>query len=41
MFIPLKSNVNPKLSRVYPLGEKDRNIVNIIFDNLYNKEKIV
>ena len=41
MFIPLKTDVNPKLSRVYPLGEKDKDIINITFDNLYDKEKIV
>ena len=30
-----------KLFRVYPLKEKDKDVVNIIFDNLYDKEKIV
>ena len=41
MPIPLKSNTDPKLSRVYPLGEKDRDVVDITFDNLYDKEKMV
>ena len=41
MPIPLKSDIDPKLSRVYPLGEKDRDVVNITFDNLYDKEKMV
>ena len=40
MLIPLKSNIDPKLSRVYPLREKDRNVIHIIFDNLYDKKKI-
>ena len=41
MPIPFKSNIDPKLSRVYPLGEKDRDIVNTTFDNLYDKDKII
>ena len=41
MPILFKSNIDPKPSRVYPLREKDRDVINIIFDNLYDKEKIV
>ena len=41
MPIPLKSDTDPKPSRVYPLREKDRDVVNITFDNLYDKEKMV
>ena len=41
MFILFKSNIDPKLSKIYPLGEKDRNIINMTFDNLYDKDKIV
>ena len=41
MLIPLKSNIDPKLSKVYPLGKKDKDVINITFDNLYDKEKIV
>ena len=41
MPIPFKTDVNPKLSRVYPLGEKDKNMIDITFDNLYDKGKMV
>ena len=41
MPIPFKSNIDPKLSKVYPLRKKDRDVVNTTFDNLYDKEKMV
>ena len=41
MPIPLKSNIDPKLFKVYPLGKKDKDIINTTFDNLYDKDKIV
>ena len=40
MPIPLKPGVDSKLSRVYPFGQKDREIIDEIFDKLYKQGKM-
>ena len=41
MPIPLKDGADPKPSRVYPLGERDRKIIDDTFDKLHDQGKMV
>ena len=40
MLISLKSNIVFKIIKIYSVGQKKKKIIDIIFDKLYEQEKI-